>query len=302
VLGRVFEVKETMAEEFNIDRLMNSSGRVELNDLDWSEVPKHKLTPEALRVLRYFLQTENSTFFYVKALMSTRAVYEEPELAPFLCVWMYEEEFHGRAFQKFLQSYGETIDETWRSNMYQSRGWGERFDEWGQNFLGAVLPDHWPALHMTWGTIQEFTTYQAYQALIDRVDHPILNKICQRIMKQEMRHYVFYREHAKKRLARSAITRAMTSFAVKNAWTPVGDGMCPTEDAVHAIRFLFDGLDSPVIAKIEQKAREMPGLEWFDRFTLFAQRHNIQRAPDSWFNKDFRNKKKSASDDIDAAA
>lgn len=295
-----------MAEEFNIDRLMNSSGRIDLNDLDWSEVPKHELTPEALRTLRYFLYTENSTFFYVKALMSTRAVFEEPELAPFLCVWMYEEEFHGRAFQKFLEAYGESVDDTWRAGMYSSRTWGERIDEWGQTFLGAVFPDHWPALHMTWGTIQEFTTYSAYQALIERIDHPILNKICQRIMKQELRHYVFYREHAKKRLARSPVTRALASTAVKLAWTPVGDGMCPKEESVHAIRFLFDGLDSPVIAKIEQKTRELPGFEWFNMFTEYARLHNIQRAPDSWFNKDFRNnsKKKSAADvtDIDAAA
>lgn len=296
MLGRLFEVKKAMAEEFNIDRLMNSSGRVELTDLDWSEVPKHKITPEALRTLRYFMRTENSTFFYVKGLMSTRAVFEEPELAPFLCVWMYEEEFHGRAFQKFLEAYGEPVGEDYRSNMYKERGFGERFDEWGQDLLGAVVPDHWPAVHMTWGTIQEFTTYHAYQALIDRIDHPILNKICQRIMKQELRHYVFYREHAKKRLARSAITRAVTNIAVKGAWTPVGDGMCTKEDAVHAIRFLFDGLDGNVIPKVEQKARELPGLEWFNLFTKFAQTHDIRRAPDSWFNKDFRNNKKAAPD------
>ncbi len=295
--------KKAMAEQFNIDRLMDSSGRVELNDLDWSEVPKHKLTPEALRTLRYFLQTENSTFFYVKSLMSTRAVYEEKELAPFLCVWMYEEEFHGRAFQKFLEAYGEPFDDSWRSDMYMKRGWGERFDEWAQTALGAFLPDHWPAVHMTWGTIQEFTTYHAYQALIERIDHPILNKICQRIMKQELRHYVFYREHAKKRLDRSPITRMVNSTAVKAAWTPVGDGMCPKEESVHAIRFLFDGLDGPSIPRVEQKTRELPGLEWFNMFTEFAQRHDIRRAPDSWFNKDFRNKKPSVSvtAELDAA-
>jgi len=290
-----------MAEGFNIDRLMNLSGRLDLADLDWSEVPKHKLTPDALRTLRYFLRTENSTFFYVKALMSTRAVFEEPELASFLCVWMYEEEFHGRAFQKFLEAYGDPIGDSYRADMYKARGLGERVDEWGQDLLGAVVPGHWPAVHMTWGTIQEFTTYNAYQALIERIDHPVLNKICQRIMKQEMRHYVFYREHAKKRLARSAITRAVNNIAVKSAWTPVGDGMCPKEDTVHAIRFLFDGLDGPVISRVEQKVRELPGLEWFDMFTQFAQRHDIRRAPDAWFNKDFRrNPNKHVDHEIEA--
>lgn len=285
---RTSEVKKAMAEEFNIDRLMNSSGRVDLTDIDWSEVPKYEVTPEARRTLQYFLRTENSTIYYVKTLMQTRAVFEEPELAPFLCVWMYEEEFHGRAFQKFLEAYGDPIEPSFRSDMYETRGIGERVDEWGQTILGAVLPVHWPAVHMTWGVIQEFTTFNAYQSLIERVNHPILTKICQRIMKQEIRHYVFYREQAKKRLVNSAITRAINSWAVKAGWTPVGVGMCPTEEAVHAIQFLFDGLDGPYISKIEEKVREMPGLEWFDMFTAFARRHNIGRAPDSWLAKDYR--------------
>src|SRR3954464_11431874 len=103
-----------MAESFNIDRFMEGSGKVDLSDIDWAEVPKYRVTPEALRTLRYFLITEGSTFFYTKALMTTNASFMEPELAPFICVWNYEEEFHGRAFRKFLEAYGQTIDDDYR--------------------------------------------------------------------------------------------------------------------------------------------------------------------------------------------
>jgi len=284
-----------MAEHFNIERLMDSSGRVDLSDIDWSEVPKHPLTPEAIRCLRYFLLTENSTFFYVKTLMSTDAIYEEPEIAPFLCVWMYEEEFNGRAFRQFMDAYGERTDPGFRRDMFLSRGVGERIDELGQQVLGKVFSDHWPAVHMVWGAMQEFTTYMAYQALIDRLDHPILTTICQRIMKQELRHYAFYREHAKRRLERDAMTRKVVSNAVKIGWTPVGDGMCPKEDVVHIIRFLFDGLDGTAIARIEEKIRDLPGLEWFDMFTKFAERHGIRRAPASWLPKNLRAKNEPAA-------
>jgi rubrerythrin len=279
-----------MAEHFNIERLMETSGKVDLSDIDWSEVPKHPLTPEAIRCLRYFLLTENSTFFYVKALMSTDAVYKEPEIAPFLCVWMYEEEFHGRAFRRFMEALGEPLVPTYRRDMFLSRGAGERIDELGQLVLGQIFPEHWPAVHMVWGAIQEFTTYMAYQQLIERIDHPILTKICQRIMKQELRHYAFYREHAKRRLERDATTRKVNSAAVKIGWTPVGDGMCPKEEVIHAIRFLFDGLDGTAIPRVEEKVRELPGLEWFDMFTKFAERHDIRRAPESWFPRNFRQK------------
>lgn len=272
-----------MAESFNIERFMDGSGKVDLSDIDWSEVPKHPMTPEALRTLRYFLKTESSTFFYTKALMKTKATIAEPELAPFITVWMYEEEFHGRAFRQFLHSYGEPIPTTFREELFASRGVGERIDEIGQSVLSRIFPDAWPAVHMIWGVVQEFTTYSAYQALIERVNHPILNVICQRIMKQELRHFAFYREQAKKRLQSSKMAREVTSRALKIGWTPVGDGMCPREDVIHAISFLFDGKDGPVGKRIDAKIRELPGLEWFDMFTRFVEEHQIGKAPASWF-------------------
>ncbi|HVY48708.1 MAG TPA: acyl-ACP desaturase [Minicystis sp.] len=273
-----------MAESFNIERFMEASGKLDLSDIDWSEVPRHPLTPEALRTLKYFLMTEGSTFFYTKALMKTKAAVREPEMAPFLCVWMYEEEYHGRAFRKFLDAYGERVAADYRTDMFLNRGAGERIDELSQTVLSRIFPDGWPAVHMVWGVIQEYTTYTAYQALIERINHPVLNVICQRIMKQELRHYAFYREHARRRLD-TKTSQKLATVALKLGWTPVGDGMSKKEDVCHAIQFLFDGKDGEAIGKIEQKVRELPGLEWFDLFTRFAEQHAIGRAPSSWFNQ-----------------
>jgi hypothetical protein len=271
-----------MSQGFHIERFMDASGKVDLSDIKWSDVPKHKMTPEAIRTLTYFLKTEGSTFFYVKALMHTKASIEEPELAPFLCVWMYEEEFHGRAFRQFLEAYGVDVPTSYRAEMFSKRSFGERIDELGAVALSRMFPEEWPAVHMTWGVIQEFTTYMAYQALIDRINHPILNVICQRIMKQELKHYAFYKEHARKRLINKPRAQKVTSYALKIGWTPVGDGMCDTEDSIHAIRHLFDGTEGTICDLIDRKTRELPGLEWFDLMTKFAQRHNIGKAPASW--------------------
>jgi hypothetical protein len=135
--------------------------------------------------------------------------------------------------------------------------------------------------------IQEYTTYSAYQALIDRVNHPILNVICQRIMKQELRHYAFYREHAKRRLQTPAAQK-LTTYALKLGWTPVGDGMSKKEDVCHAVQFLFDGRHGTAIDRIEQKVRELPGLEWFDLFTRFAEQYDIPAAPTAWYQREKR--------------
>lgn len=272
-----------MAQVFSVDRLMEGSGKVDLSGIPWEDVPKYPLTPEAIRCINYFLLTEGSTFFYVRALMRTKAIIEEPEIAPFLCVWMYEEEFHGRAFRKFLEAYGQTIPDSYRGDMFSRRGFGERFDELGQFAVSRMFPNEFPAIHMVWGVIQEYTTYSGYQSLLERVNHPVLNIICERIMKQEMKHYAFYKDHAKRRLAASTWAQKVTSYALKLAWTPVGDGMCEKSDTHHAIRFLFDGIDGDAAARIDSKMRELPGLEWFDLFTKFVRDQNIRKAPDSWF-------------------
>lgn len=271
-----------MAESsFNIERFMEGSGKVDLSDIDWSEVPKHRVTPEARRVLRYFLNTESSTFFYVKTLMMTKAPFTEPELAPFISVWNYEEEFHGRAFKKFLEAYGDPIRQEFREDLYFNRGFGEKIDEYGQRILEKLFPEVWPAVHMVWGVVQEWTTYCAYQALIDRVNHPVLNEVCRRIMKQELRHFAFYKDQARKRL-QSKRAQRVTTAALKIAWTPVGDGMSPKSEVYHALQFLFDGMHGSAANKIDQRVRELPGLEWFDMFSKFVVKHQIPRAPDAW--------------------
>src|SRR5262245_26751223 len=134
-----------MTEQFNIDRFMEASAKVNLSDIAWDDVPKYPLTPEALRTLHYFLKTEGSTFFCLKAVIETKAACKEPDFAPFLCAWTYEEEFHGRALRRFIEAYGQPISDDYRTDMFRKRGPGERFDEYGQMLLSWCFPGSWPA-------------------------------------------------------------------------------------------------------------------------------------------------------------
>jgi fatty acid desaturase len=273
-----------MAERtsFDIDKFLEASGAVVLGDIRWEEVPRHRLTPAAVRTLHAFLHTESATYFYLRALMRTRATVDHPEIAPFLCAWSYEEEFHGRAIRRFLEAYGERIDQGYRIRMFQKRGPWERIEELGQRTIAALAPEAFPAVHMVWGAVQELTTLSAYRQLLGRTDHPVLAVICQRIMKQEARHFAFYFQRAREELAASRFARRVTSGSLRFAWTPVGDGMLDKPDVLHGIRFLFDGMEGDVIPAIEARVRELPGLEWFDLFSRFVARHQLRRAPASW--------------------
>jgi hypothetical protein len=272
---------------FDIDRFLEKSGRVDLSDIDWDDVPKHRLTPEALRAVKYFMVTESATFYYLKALMSTKTAQTVPEFAPFLCAWAYEEEFHGRAFATFIRAYGETVPSAYRGSMYTGRTLGERFDELSAAAVSFLAPDDFPATHMVWGALQELTTYTAYRALMNRTDHPILRLICERIMKQELKHFSFYFQQARYRLHRSRLAQKIARFALNVAWTPVGDGMSTKEEVSHALSFLFDGSDGVDIPQIEARFQALPGLETWRGFSEYVDSNGIRRAPREWFHNSF---------------
>jgi rubrerythrin len=269
---------------FDIEKFMNRSGCIDLSDIDWDDVKRYPITPEAIRALKVFMGVEGATFFYLKALLRTRAAIEEPDFAPFMSAWVYEEEFHGRAFRRFLEATGEHVPDSYRADMFNQRTSSEVFTEVMQFLLSVGFAEDWPAVHMAWGAVQECTTYQCYVALEKRVNHPILSKICQRIAKQELKHFAFYFNQAKRRLTDRPTAQRLTRFALEKAWTPVGDGMLPRPEIVHTIRFLFDGYDGPVIGNIERKIQELPGLERFDRFTHYCRQHAVSAAPAHWFS------------------
>ena len=74
---------------------------------------------------------------------------------------------------------------------------------------------------MTWGAINELTTYLGYQRLAELSGHPILAEILSRIMRDELRHFSFYYHEAEKRLRRPSTARIVRTL-VDRFWQPVG--------------------------------------------------------------------------------
>src|SRR3989475_10990435 len=93
---------------FDIDTYLARSGAVDLWAVDWADVPKHPLSPEAIRTLRYMQDIESHTIVYLRSLLATRAI-DDPDVAAFLACWVYEESFHGMALECFLAAAGHPV-------------------------------------------------------------------------------------------------------------------------------------------------------------------------------------------------
>ena len=91
--------------EFDLDRYLRNSKKVDLSAIDWDEIPNHALTDGDVMCLHYMMDIEAHTVIYLRDLLATRAA-ADPQITAFLSCWVYEELWHGEAFSDFLRAYG----------------------------------------------------------------------------------------------------------------------------------------------------------------------------------------------------
>src|SRR5262249_22171945 len=144
---------------------------------------------------------ESYTIMYLHELLSTRVV-DDAEVTTFLACWLYEETFHGRALAQLLRAAGEVVTPSPRSRVTLS----QRLEHVATNAIARMWPD-FVAVHMTWGAINELTTLTGYRQLSARAGHPVLATILARIMRDESRHFHFYFDQARRRLAHPRTAR-----------------------------------------------------------------------------------------------
>jgi hypothetical protein len=162
-------------------------------------------------------------------------------------------------------------ERVWGDSPYPSRG---ARNTWIRRKLGAkgyashiatlaaaALIKDFVALHMTWGAVNELSTLTGYHRLIATTQHPVLVDLLNRIIKDERRHFAFYRSQARMRLERSRQARRIVRWALEHLWAPVGTGVRPQAETDFVIAHLFDG-DEGLAAAREMDATmgELPGL------------------------------------------
>ena len=114
----------------DLDAYAARSRALDLRGIRWDDVPRHPLSADARRTLRYMQDIETHTIVYLRTLLSTRAM-DDPEVATFLACWFYEETSRGRALARFLAAAGEPVTARPRSRM--------TFPQWAEARTTALV-------------------------------------------------------------------------------------------------------------------------------------------------------------------
>jgi rubrerythrin len=256
----------TRDDHFDLEKYLRISGATRPDSFDWSD-PGPRLEDEALFSLGYMMDIESHTVIYMKELLST-SVAEDPSITAFLSCWVYEEFFHSQVLKRFLETQGVSIEDARFAELRRrkpSRAIAEKIAGIASHFTR-----HFPAVHMTWGAINEMATLTGYHAVIDRTRHPMLTTILTRIIKDERRHFSFYYNQAR-RMLQDPAARRLTSFLVRHFWTPVGAPVRGDADAHRMCAFLFPTRESAEgLMEMDAMIARLPGLEWFDMAMRFC--------------------------------
>src|SRR5215208_3999053 len=263
--------------EFDLDRYLRNSKKVDLRGIDWGAVPDHVLSDGDVMCLHYMMDIEAHTVIYLRDLLATR-VAADPQITAFLSCWVYEELWHGEAFSDFLRAYGVEVPAepkladgstpmpTRPNRVTQLRtelGVGHQLSLL-PTMLGSALTKDFVAIHMAWGAINELTTLTGYHQLIRRSEHPVLHQMLRRVIQDERRHFAFYRAQARARLvSASRRSRRLVRWVFRNFWTPVGAGVKSQEevDALALYLFGYDEKGREMLREIDEVVGEVPGLE-----------------------------------------
>jgi len=268
--------KKTLIE-FDLDRYLRASKKLDLSHIDWDRIPDHPLSDGDVMCMHYMMDIETHTVIYLRDLLGTRAA-NDPQITAFLSCWVYEELWHGEAFSDFLRAYGIEVPAepklpdgstpmptraTRTQRVREELGVGHQLSLL-PTMLGSMLFRDFIALHMTWGAINELTTLTGYHALIRRSDHPVLHHMLKRVIQDERRHFAFYRAQGKARLGRAPRrTRRVVRWVFENFWTPVGAGVKSQEevDALAIYLFGYDDEGREMLREIDRTISDIPGLE-----------------------------------------
>ncbi len=260
--------------EFDLDKYLRASTRVDLSTVEWDRIREHPVTTDEARCLTYMMDIETHTVVFLRDLLATRASFD-PEVTAFLSCWVYEELWHGEAFSRFLGEAGFRVPPSYEGvtgdapfptrfdrNQWIRRRFGTKgyFSHMG-TLLGSAVFRDFVAVHMTWGAVNELGTLTGYHRIIAKTEHPVLIQLLQAIIKDERRHFAFYRAQARMRLARSRQARTITRWALEHLWAPVGTGVRPQSETDFVIHSLFGDADGMVAVKeMEHTLGELPGL------------------------------------------
>jgi rubrerythrin len=221
--------------DFDLDRFIRTSDRVDLSEVEWDRATDPPLTDAHVRVLRYMMDIETNTVIFLRDVLATQTAFD-PDVTAFLSCWNFEELWHGEAFSRLLGEAGIPVRPDHETVTHDSPFPSRRSrTEWIRRRIGAkgnvshlgtllgsaIASEDFVAIHMTWGAVNELTTLTAYHRMIAQTENVALTQVLRAIIKQERRHFAFYRAQARLRLAESQRARRLVRWTIGS---PLGAG------------------------------------------------------------------------------
>jgi hypothetical protein len=243
----------------SIQKFEEQGGRLKTDDIDFESFRDQPLSPDVLRCLAYMHDIEYQTVLYTRELLVTPA-WKDPQFTAFLTLWNYEEYWHGNALGKVLAMHDQPAHDPRLTAM---RVFNKRYLFWSPVIFWTLGHGvrQFPALHMTWGAINEWTANAAYNRLGSIAGHPVLSELLGRIMRQEGRHAAYYASWARDLLEDNRRAQKVTRWFLKSQWAPVGNGDVPKIETSFATAYLFgsgDGME--LIDRVEDRIDALPGI------------------------------------------
>ena len=243
----------------SLQKFEEQGGRLKTDDINFESFRTQPLSADVLRCISYMHDIEYQTVLYTRELLMMPA-WKDPQFTGFLTLWNYEEYWHGNALGRILAMHDVPAHDP---RLKEMRSFNKRYLFWSPAIFWALGHGvrKFPAVHMTWGAINEWTANAAYNRLGAIADHPVLTELLTRIMRQEGRHAGYYASWARDMLDNDRKAQKVTSWFLRNQWAPVGNGDVPKIETSFATAYLFgsgDGME--LIDRIEDRIDLLPGL------------------------------------------
>lgn len=245
--------------DLDISKYLNASRKLDLDGIDFARAADYPISADEIRVLTYMMDIETHTVVYLRDLLSSPAAYD-PDVTAFLSLWVYEELWHGEALAAFLRSVGRPHTPARITSIRCDADRGGRAVRWLKSLAARRMPN-FVAVHMTWGAINELSTLHGYKRIIATTRNPVLRELLIRIVKDERRHYAYYRAQARQRLAGNDSAQRLVRWALKRFWAPVGTGVRPQAETDFVVAHLFGGSEgAAAIAEMDDEIERLAGL------------------------------------------
>lgn len=239
-----------------------------VEQIPWQDVQKHEIDPKFIPVLIYMRDVEAFTDIYYRELLRTPTG-KDPVIRKFMDRWQVEEKQHADLLDRFLNEAGFPTDKKWFEQAKEKIPRAYRIRSHFTPYFTNVFGEHFSAVHMTWGAINELSTLQGYKRLWETAGHPVLEHLLRGIASEESIHIFFYRNIAKVKLEESKFSQRLARYIIEKFWSPVGQGTKTAEDTNYVIATLFAAEKALQAAdvNINRSIALLPGFEGTKKIT-----------------------------------